>query len=271
MKAAQDAAAKSGKCDPYLDYKCLDTYLGENVVARFFRYYQLEWGKAVAPSDPNAPPSARDAAVWPKSPVSAPPMPFVDFPYGGSPTIGTTRPNSVDSPFMMAIANTGLGKWLQDSHIQIYGWVNGGFNLSTDETAAWRQLPYRVRLHPQRRYEFDQAVLYLERLPDTVQKDHVDWGFRLSALFGENYRYTNSYGLLSNQFNGNNQVYGFDFPMLYADIYIPQIFEGMNIRIGRYISPPDIEAQLAPNNYTYTHSLTYTYDNYTNTGILFPR
>jgi hypothetical protein len=70
MKAAQEAAVKAGKCDPYLDYKCLDTWLGDSVFTRFFRYYQLEWGKAVAPSDPNAPPSARDAAVWPKSPVS---------------------------------------------------------------------------------------------------------------------------------------------------------------------------------------------------------
>ena len=267
IKAAQDAAAKSGTCDPYLDYKCLDTYLGDDVATRFFRYYQLEWGKAVAPSDPNAPPSARDAAVWPKSPVSTPPMPFIDFPYGGSPTIGTTRPNSVDSPFMVAIANTGVGKWLQDQHIQIYGWINGGFNLSTNQLQPGGNNPIGYAYTPNTG-QLDQAVLYIERLPDTVQKDHVDWGFRLSALYGENYRYTNSYGLLSNQFNGNNQVYGFDFPMLYADIYIPQIFEGMNIRIGRYISPPDIEAQLAPNNYTYTHSLTYTYDNYTNTGIL---
>jgi hypothetical protein len=28
----------------------------------------------------------------------------------------------------------------------------------------------------------------------------------------------------------------------------------MDIRVGRYISLPDIEAQLAPNNYTYSHS-----------------
>ncbi|MFX6811607.1 outer membrane beta-barrel protein, partial [Acinetobacter baumannii] len=28
-----------------------------------------------------------------------------------------------------------------------------------------------------------------------------------------------------------------------------------------------MEAQLAPNNYMYSHSLTYTFDNYTNTGI----
>jgi hypothetical protein len=168
---------------------------------------------------------------------------------------------------MVAIANTGVGKWLQDQHIQIYGWINGGFNLSTNQLQPAGNNPIGYAYTPNTA-QLDQAVLYIERLPDTVQKDHVDWGFRLSALYGENYRYTNSYGILSNQFNGNNQVYGFDFPMVYADIYIPQIFEGMNIRIGRYISPPDIEAQLAPNNYTYTHSLTYTYDNYTNTGIL---
>ena len=267
LKAAQESAVKSGTCDPYVDFKCLDTYLGADVLTRFFRYYQLEWGKAVAPSDPNAPPSARDAAVWPNSPVSIPPMPFADFPYGGSPTIGTTRPNSVDSPLMVAIANTSLGKMLQDAHIQVYGWVNGGFNLSTNQVQPGGNNPIGYAYTPNT-VQLDQAVLYIERLPDTVQKDHVDWGFRLSALYGENYRYTNSYGLASYQFNGSNNVSGYDFPMLYADIYIPQILEGMNIRIGRYISPPDIEAQLAPNNYTYTHSLTYTYDNYTNTGIL---
>jgi hypothetical protein len=43
--------------------------------------------------------------------------------------------------------------------------------------------------------------------------------------------------------------------------------QGLMIRVGRYISLPDIEAQLAPNNYMYTHSITYTLDNYTNEGI----
>ena len=268
IKAAKDKAAKSGNCDPYLDYKCLDTYLGDDFFTRFFRYYQLEWGKAGPPSDPNAPPSARDAAAWPKSPVGTPPMPYIDFPYGGTPNIGTTRPNSVDSPFMAAIANTSIGKWLQDAHVQIYGWVNGGGNLSTNQNQPGGNSPIGYAYTPNT-IQLDQAVIYVERLPDTVQKDHVDWGFRLSALYGENYRYTNSYGLLSNQFNGANQINGFDFPMVYGDVYVPQIAEGLDIRFGRYISVPDIEAQLAPNNFTYTHSLTYTLDNYTNTGILF--
>src|SRR5579864_5535292 len=55
--------------------------------------------------------------------------------------------------------------------------------------------------------------------------------------------------------------------MAYVDLYFPHVADGMDVRIGRYISLPDIEAQLAPNNYTYSHSLTYTYDCYTQTGI----
>ncbi len=43
----------------------------------------------------------------------------------------------------------------------------------------------------------------------------------------------------------------------------------MNVRIGRYVSLPDIEAQLAPNNYTYSHSILYTIDPFTQTGIMF--
>ena len=33
--------------------------------------------------------------------------------------------------------------------------------------------------------------------------------------------------------------------MYYLDLYIPHVAKGMNIRMGRYISLPDIEAQLA--------------------------
>jgi hypothetical protein len=115
--------------------------------------------------------------------------------------------------------------------------------------------------------QLDQAVLYIERTPDTVQTDHIDWGFRLSGIYGENYRYTTSYGLVSGQLLKNNSVNGYDFPMVYGELYIPQIADGLMIRVGRYISLPDIEAQLAPNNYMYTHSFTYAFDNYTNTGI----
>ena len=255
---------QTGFCDPYKNYSCLDTYLGTDLVTRFINYYRLEWGKDAPPSDPKAPPARRD--YWPATPQTTPPYPFTEWPYGGSTTIGVTRPSSVDSPLMAALSNTTVGQELNDNHIQIYGWGNVGGNLSNNTVrggnwpAAYLYNPNTVQL--------DQAVVYIERLPDTVQKDHVDWGFRIAPIYGENYRYTTAYGLWSNQLLNHNSDYGYDMPMAYGEVFIPQVAEGWLIRFGRYISIPDIEAQLAPNNYMYTHSMTYTFDNYTNTGLM---
>lgn len=262
---AGDTLPPTGKtfCDPYKNYGCLDSYLGSDFFTRFINYYRLEWGKDSAPSDPKAPASRRDA--WPATPQSIPPMPFSEWPYGGTTSIGVTRPNSVDSPLMSALGNTSVGQAMNDLHIQVYGWINAGGNLSNNTVrggnspAAYDYNPNTVQL--------DQAVVYIERLPDTVQKDHVDWGFRIAPIYGENYRYTTAYGLWSNQLLQQNKNYGYDMPMAYGEVFIPYLADGLLLRFGRYISIPDIEAQLAPNNYMYTHSMTYTFDNYTNTGI----
>ena len=154
---------------------------------------------------------------------------------------------------------------MNDAHVQVYGWIDPGGNLSTNKVKPGGNAPAAYDYTPNT-VQLDQAVVYIERLADKVQNDHFDWGFRFSTLYGVDYRYTTAYGLLSYQLLNHNQVYGFDFPMVYADLYFP-VLQGMDVRIGRFISIPDIEAQLAPNNYTYVHSLTYTFDNYTNTGI----
>jgi Putative beta-barrel porin-2, OmpL-like. bbp2 len=249
---------------PYKNYDCLDAYLGDGFFERMVNYYKLEWGHEGPPADPKAP-SARRAG-WPDAPATTPPFPFTEWPYGGATSIGVTRPSSADSPLMVALANTSVGKVMNDNNLQVYGWFNGGGNISTNTTKPGGNWPAAYDYTPNT-FQLDQAVVYFERLPDTVQTDHVDWGFRLSAIYGENYRYTTAYGLASYQLLGHNLTNGYDFPMVYGELYVPQIAEGMLIRAGRFISVPDIEAQLAPNNYMYTHSMTYTFDNYTNTGI----
>ena len=237
--------------------------LGDNVFTRFINYYKLEWGLPGLPPDPKAPPSRR--AEMPPAPESSPPMPFTEWPYGGTTNLGSNRPASVDSPLMVAIANTAVGKWMADNNLQLYGWLDGGGNISTNHVHGGNA-PAAYSYRPNS-FQLDQAVLYFERTPDTVQKDHIDWGFRISGLYGENYRYTTAYGLWSDQLLKRNHVYGYDAPMVYGEVFIPQILEGLMIRAGRYISVPDIEAQLAPNNYMYSHSMTYTFDQYTNTGV----
>jgi hypothetical protein len=256
----QPAASSQGAASPILSAPPSDG----NVLSRMADYYKAEWGKPGPDPDPNAPAARRDD--FPPQPAPQPPYPFTEWPYGAATSLGVTRPNSVDSPLMVGLAPTPIGQALKDAHIQVYGWVDVGGNLSSNHVeggnapAAYDYNPNTVQL--------DQAVIYVERTPDTVQRDHIDWGFRASAIYGVDYRYTTSYGLASYQLLKKNSNYGYDFPMLYGEVYIPQVMQGLLIRVGRYISIPDIEAQLAPNNYMYSHSMTYTFDNYTNTGIV---
>jgi hypothetical protein len=226
-------------------------------LSRLLKAYANDWSAPVTEPSP-VPYRGYEA------PESDPPFPFNVWPYGGSPVIG--QPFTQSAPLMQAIWSGSNGEWWKKSGIQIYGWLNGGFNVSTSTGGGYSNYPaaYAERGNS---ITMDQEVLYIDKEPDTVQTDHIDWGFRIAPIYGLDYRYTTSKGIFSNQLLGKNKENGFDIPMAYFDLYIPQVAQGMNIRIGRYISLPDIEAQLAPNNYTYTHSITYTFDCYTQTGV----
>jgi hypothetical protein len=198
------------------------------------------------------------------APVDGPPFPFSDWPYGGSVVIGA--PWTQSSPLMQAIWSGPHGEGWKKSGVQIYGWLNAGCNVSTSHKSRYANFP-EAYAEVANACLPDQQVLYIERQPDTVQTDHFDWGFRFTNLYGLDYRFTTAKGYFSNQLLGKNYEYGYDLVMAYVDLYFPHVADGMNVRIGRYISLPDIEAQLAPNNYTYSHSILYTFDAYTQTGI----
>jgi Putative beta-barrel porin-2, OmpL-like. bbp2 len=193
------------------------------------------------------------------APISSPPFPSSDWPIGGTVVIGA--PDGQTYPLMQAINEN-------KTRFKIYGWVDIGYNASTSNKGKYANNETAYDVIPNS-IQLDQAVLYFERLPDTVQTDHVDWGFRFANLYGLDYRYTTAKGIFSQQLlsGPSGQTYGYDPVMYYFDLYIPTVAQGMIVRVGRYISLPDIEAQLAPNNYTYSHSITYTYDCYTQNGI----
>jgi hypothetical protein len=193
-------------------------------------------------------------------PVSSPPFPFSVWPIGGTVWIG--YPNATAYPLTTALQTGPHGDWWKKVNIQIYGWADLGMNLSTSSARPYGNLPAAYAEVPNT-FQLDQATLYIERTPDTVQTDHFDWGFRFTNLYGVDYRFTTAEGYFSQQLLDNAQKngsiglrLGYDPVMAYVDLYFPKIGQGTDVRIGRYISLPDIEAQLAPNNYTYTHSLT---------------
>lgn len=171
------------------------------------------------------------------------------------------EPDTNSYPLMTAIDGTLRGG--RPSRTKIYGWIEPSGNASTSSTTnapeADDQTPNRV--------EMNQAVVYVERLPDSVQQAHWDWGFHLTALYGSDYRFTTGKGYFSGQLLDHNRQYGFDPTLEYFDLYLP-VAQGMNLRIGRFISVPGIEAQLTPYNYMFSHSLLYSVDPFTDTGVM---
>jgi hypothetical protein len=214
---------------------------------RISRFYLTDWGGAPSVSAP-AVRRGLDA------PMDSPPFPSSDWAYGGSPTIGV--PDANVYPAMSAIQQEGR-------RTRLYGWVQASGNASTSSSTNY---PITYGFVPNR-VVLNQAVLALERQPDTTQASRFDWGFHLSGLFGTDYRYTTSKGYLSGQLLTDNNQYGFDPLWESLDLYFP-VKEGLVVRLGRFLAMPGIETQLAPSNYALTHSLVYSAAPSTETGAM---
>jgi hypothetical protein len=191
--------------------------------------------------------------------------PFPGSEYQGSPPLIGIPTGPPSYPLMQALQGGWYGDVLNANRINVYGWVDVGGNLSSSRNS---NVPLSYNIVPNS-VQLDQAILRFERVPDSVQVDSMDWGFRFTNMYGIDYRYTTSKGYLSDQLLNHNNLYGYDPLEIYGLLYIPWVAQGLMIKIGRYVSPPDIEAQLAPDNYLYSHSVMYTYDPYTFTGIQF--
>lgn len=187
------------------------------------------------------------------SPLPDPPFPTSDW--DGAPLVGVdaTAPNY---PLTKALG-------LSNHKVKIYGWVDVGGNLSTSKNSnaptSYDVVPNSVQL--------DQFAIKFDKQPNTAQTDHFDWGFLSTTIFGTDYRYTIAKGIFSNQLLKDNHLYGVDPAELYVLLYFPKIADGMILKAGRYISPADIEAQWAPDNYLFSHSLMFTVDPYTFSGV----
>lgn len=195
------------------------------------------------------------------SPWDSPPFPSSE--YQGTPLIGIPY-NTKEYPLMRALYGSLFGDKLRASRVKGYGWVNGSYNRSTNDNS---NMPTSYWIVPDS-IVLQQAVFRLEREVDTVQTDHIDIGFRATSLYGADYRYMAAGGWLSDQLLKHNQRLGFDPTEVYIDTYVPWVAQGLILRIGRWVATPDIEVQFAPDNYLGTHSILFTYDTYTQTGVM---
>jgi len=209
------------------------------------------------PSDEPEPPRRALPA-----PLDSPPFPSSEW--QGFPLIGVPY-STKEYPLTKALyAIPGLGDFMKNERIKVYGWANASGNWSTSDNS---NMPTSYWIFPNE-VVLNQLVLKIEREVDTVQTDHIDWGFRSTWLYGTDYRYMTAGGWFSYQLLLNNQKYGFDPTEQYVNIYLPRVAQGMILTVGRWIATPDIETQFGPDNYLGTHSLLFTFDTYTQTGIM---
>jgi len=234
-----------------------------------FRRLRAGYREDAQPADPNSPPPARRGM---SAPLDSPAFPSAEWQLGGvSFPIGAPDENS-QYPLEKALGCTAVGQWMTQHRIEIFGWINSAANVSSSSSTNY-PLSYQVRPN---RIELNQVVFNIQRIVDTVQTDHLDWGFDISTLYGYDYHFTTMKGVFSNQFLNYSpasaqlpgRTYGIDPMLFYADIYVPWVAEGMVVRVGRWLSLPDIEAQFSPSNYLVTHSILYTADPYTQMGVL---
>ena len=180
-----------------------------NFFERLVQFYHQDW----AGTNPSATLPAKRGLP---APLDSPPFPSSDWIYGGAPDIGAPDGNTY--PLMTALG-------LENSRIKVYGWVATSINFST---SGHNNFPVSYDIFPNK-IELNQAVIYVERLPDTVQNDHFDWGFHVTAFEGIDYRFTTAKGYFSQQLLKFNHQYGFDPVLEYVDLYFP-VKDGLDIR-----------------------------------------
>jgi hypothetical protein len=165
---------------------------------------------------------------------------------------------------MKVLQGTWYGDLLNGSRTRAYGWLNASGNWSTSKNS---NMPSSYWIVPNS-FQLDQAIVRFERQVDSVQTDHIDVGFRSTFLYGIGYRYMTAGGWFSDQLLKHNFLYGFDPTEQYIDVFVPWVAQGLIVRVGRWIACPDIETQFAPDNYLGSHSLLFTFDTYTQTGVM---
>jgi hypothetical protein len=192
---------------------------------RFASAYWRDWHPSTAEASPTPPPAQEPAFRGYPPPVQNPPFPFSVWPIGGTPWIG--YPNATNYPLTQALLSGPHGEWWKNANIQIYGWVDVGGNLSTSHARPFGNLPAAYSEIPNA-VQLDQLTLYVERVPDTIQTDHWDWGFRFTNLYGLDYRFTTAEGYFSQQLlndpksNGSiGNKYGYDPVMATSTSTIP--------------------------------------------------
>lgn len=183
-----------------------------------------------------------------------------------------------DKYFLMkALEGTNIGQWMDEQRFSVSGWVASSYTV----TAGNNHIPATpgnpgngtiVWNDQADRFLMQQAWLRLERSLDTESKC-MNFGFRIDTLFGTDYRYTLPRGLFNGQLMNADGVtqnlYGVDPVQFYANAWLPNLFKGTEVRVGRLLCPWGAESIEAVSSPFLSKSFAFNWSPpFTHTGVL---
>src|SRR6185295_17397180 len=62
--------------------------------------------------------------------------------------------------------------------------------------------------------------------------------------------------------------YGYDLPQFYGNMYLPNVMDGLEIRVGRMFCPLGFESNEAVSTPMLSRSLTFTFSPFTHFGVM---
>lgn len=201
-------------------------------------------------------------------------MMFVVGQTGDAPADITSEPSAAASPtaapglLMPLLRESRLGPWLDRSRLQISGWADASFTASS---ANQQQLPMGFN-YEANQFLLQQNWIRFERTVVTSNASEPTFGFRTDTIVpGTDYRFTVARGLWSGQLTENDglpNTYGFDPIQFYGQAYFPNLWQGLDIKLGRMFCQYGAETIDAPSNALASHSYTFIYDPFTHTGVM---
>ncbi|MFO0800365.1 MAG: outer membrane beta-barrel protein [Gemmataceae bacterium] len=208
-------------------------------------------------------------------PMAAQPTPMPggkDFPGTESPTEQKedkeTDEDSGPTKYLLerSLEGTRFGEILNNRGIRIYGWTEMSYGPST---ASGTNFPVFMN---DRANEFllNQNYVVLEKALDT-SKSEFQWGWRTDWILpGSDARTTIVRGLWDVQLRNNNggpQLYPIDLFQAYGMVYLPNLGQGTEVRLGRFATHVGYELVQAVDTPFLSRSYMFQYNPFTHTGV----
>ena len=199
---------------------------------------------------------------------------------GASPALAQQAPNWL---LMDLLKDTWLGRGLESSGTQVYGWIQQGFAGNIDSPRdrvnfgtnyGWRSNDYRL----------NQVYFILENALE--QEDKLDISYRVDFLAGHDAPFFVANGLLSDftGFNASSGIgvdgpksfrevdrIGIDFPQFYLEAHLPRVLTpgGIDIRVGKFYTLMGREVYPGADTDFYSRAYENVYATpFTHTGFL---